>query len=721
MNIYKKKAISSMLCSVMVGAAYLPAYAETDTFDLPEVIVVAEQAKKPLPGGFYNDKARIGILEDQDIMESPFTAQSISSKTITSMAIPNQAIDNVLSNIPAIRTGTSPIKTDFSIRGIYANASLYYLNNVPGFFIMASGPMTNIIESADVLIGPSATLNGSLQSYNGPDAGVPGAIYLQTKRPAYEDITSYTQTMGGYGSWGESIDVSRRFGKQNEWGVRIYGQYDEGGLPIDGAKAKKRNLFIDLSHASASTKTNIFGGHFDDKLWGTERRFSLPRSSSFFPKAPDAETSYDDPSAMYSFTNGYMFTLNHEKEINDNLTWFVNGGVNQTSIRRYIYNSQIQIDQAGNISGTPWSQYIFLQNQYLQTGLKRKFETGIMKHNLSFAVDRSYREMYNNSKTAPQAFITGNMYTGLIIDPQLYSFDVAQQLNKKFMYSEMDVSINIADNIKVGKWNLMAAGTRRHGSYISQKAANNIKDDNFSPTYGVSYQPTDALSFYAARAEALTRGSAVQDGYDNAGDFLAPLKTQQNEFGVKYKFDNMFVTVSYFDMIQPNYIDVVSSGTFGKSYAMDGENRYKGTELSITGQIATKWNLFGGTQYLDAKQRKTAGGKNDGMPTDGSSRWSGILGLEYKPSENTSIMGRMNYVGTGSFVASNRRVLDIPSHTTFDIFTSYKTTIGNQPVKFNAICYNVTNDSHWVAQAGQGNKFMLSMPRSFMLSAQFDL
>ena len=42
------------------------------------------------------------------------------------------------------------------------------------------------------------------------------------------------------------------------------------------------------------------------------------------------------------------------------------------------------------------------------------------------------------------------------------------------------------------------------------------------------------------------------------------------------------------------------------------------------------------------------------------------------------------------------------------------------PVKLTAACYNVANDSHWIAQAGQNNKFMLNNPRSFMLSAEFE-
>ena len=664
----------------------------------------------------------MGILGDQDVMAAPFTAQSLSSKQFETMAMAGQSVDAVLANVPAVRIGTSPIKTDLSIRGIYGNASLFYLNNVPGFFIMASGPMTNAIESADVMVGPSATLNGSVQSYNGPDKGVPGAVYLYTKRPEATDFNRYTQTVSGYGNYGEEIDLNRRLGSDKEWGLRVYGMNQRGGLSIEGASMARRDIFIDLDRKGDTSRTNIFGGYFDDRLKGTERRFYIDPKSQFLPSAPDASKSYDDPNAMYSNTYGHLFTVNHEKDINDHVTWFVNAGANETTVRRYIYASQIDINQFGQIQNTthPWSDYIFLRNQYFQTGFKTHFATGVIEHDLSLAADWSHRKMYKTSKEMKNGVVTGDIYNGIHFAPSVYEFDVADRLGKKFMYSERDMSFNIADTMKINKWNVMVAGTRRHGNYKHKNSANNIKDDHFAPTYGISYQPNDTLSFYAARAEAITRGSAVPDGYDNSDDFLAPVKTQQNEIGVKYKFGGLMTTLSYFDMKQPNYIDVPTSGPKEKSYLLDGENRYKGMEFTITGALAPKWNIIGGVEYLNARQKKTEGGKNDGLPTDSSADWSGVLALEYTPNDRTSITGRMNYMGTGHFVATNRRVLDIPSYTTFDLFASYKAKMAGMPVKWSLACYNITNDSHWNIQPGQGKKLMLSMPRTFMISAQFD-
>lgn len=44
----------------------------------------------------------------------------------------------------------------------------------------------------------------------------------------------------------------------------------------------------------------------------------------------------------------------------------------------------------------------------------------------------------------------------------MYSWDDSKSLTKMFMLQEMDTSINIVDNMTIGKWNILAAGTRRH-------------------------------------------------------------------------------------------------------------------------------------------------------------------------------------------------------------------------------------------------------------------
>ena len=702
--------------------------AKAEDTQLSEVVVTADRQKgeaKVLPGGFEREETSFGLTGEQDIMKVPYTAQSISAKSIDMMAAPTGQIGQVLTNVPSIRTGTSLIKTDFSMRGMLANGSAMYLNNIPGFYIMCIGPVTNTIDRADVLVGPAATLSGSVQSYNGPDGGQPGSVYLYTKKATGEDFNRITLSNSGYGDWGEQFDISRsHLGSDGSWGLRVYGMHDKGGMSIEGAKREKNNISVDLSHETEKSKTNFYAGYVDERLNGTERRIMIAKNSKWVPKAPDASKSYDDPNAMYSDWYGWQTTLNHEQKINDNLSWFLNAGMNDMTNRRMIYSSQITINDMGDIKDTQiWSQYFLLKNKYAQAGIKWKVNTGAVEHNLVFSVDRSHRIMYNNNQHIdnPNEHVSGNIYSGIHFAPSIYDFDNAYSLGKMFMYQEMDTSLNFMDTMKFGKWSILAAGTRRHGNYRGKMVGNEIKDDQFSPTFGASYQPNENLSVYGAYAKSTTRGLPVTGKYDNQGALLGSVKLTQKEVGVKYKWNKMYAAISYFDVNQPNYIDIATeTGTYKKIKALEGENRYKGIDFNLTGQISEKWNVFGGFEYLNAKQQKTQGGLKDGLPTDSSAKWSAVLGLEYMPNTDWSISGRMNYVGKGVINNNKNQQLEVPSSTVFDFFAKYKTSWGDTPVTISAGCYNVFNRSYWGLQPGQGSKLLLSSPRSFILSASFD-
>ena len=705
--------------------------ARLETYTMPTLTVTGERSaydaygRALLPGGFQTESTNFGLFGDQDLMEVPYTAQSLTEKNFATFAAPAGDVNQVLANVPSLRTGTSLIKTDFSARGMLANGSALYLNNVPGFFIMAAGPVTNTIGRADVMVGPAATLSGSVQSYNGPDGGQPVSVYLYTKRPEAQDFTRYRQTISGYGHYGGYLDINRgRLGGDGSLGVRLYAEYSDGGFAVSGAGRRKRNVFIDVSRETARSRTNLFGGYYDDRLQGTERRFNIQRSVSAVPAAPDAGKSYDDPRLMHSDWHGYQLTLNHEQQINDHTKWFLNAGMNDMTNRRFIYVSQITIDGLGNLRGNRvWSQYFYLKSRYGQIGLNTKFRTGEAAHDLTIAVDRSWRVQYNNSRRdTPNAHVTGNVYSGIRFRPSIYDYDISSSLGKKFQYQEMDTSVNLMDKVKLGKWSLLVAVTRRAGNYRGAAAGNQVSDTQYAPTFGATYAPTDRLSFYGAYAQSTTRGQIVGSNYANEGEILSAVKVTQKEVGVKYKFGAMYAALAYFDVTQPKYLDVANPVPGGLPFLrLDGENHYRGIDLSFTGAAAPKWNLFGGVQYLHARQQHTMGGINDGLPTDSSADWSAVLGVEYMPDKDWSITGRMNYVGPGTIIGTNRRQLSVPASTVFDLSVNYKTKMGKTPVALQASCHNLFNSSHWILQPGQGSKLLLSMPRTFMLSATFDL
>lgn len=183
---------------------------------------------------------------------------------------------------------------------------------------------------------------------------------------------------------------------------------------------------------------------------------------------------------------------------------------------------------------------------------------------------------------------------------------------------------------------------RKHEHFRNEIKGQLIRNDDWLPTFGITYKANDHLSFYAGQTESLSRGGVVSNDskYVNQGETLAPSVSRQKEIGVKYKYGGLLTTLSYFYIDQENVIDIdVGSGKYRR--AADGRDKFKGVEWTVNGKLAPKWTVTGGLMYIDAKRDKTQGGKNDGRFVNGVADWSGVLGLVYEPNDSLGIIGRV--------------------------------------------------------------------------------
>lgn len=630
-------------------------------------------------------------------------------------------------NNPSIRTSTtSPMYTDFSMRGINMNGNHMMLNGVPSLFYQFTTPPSHVIDRIDITSGPNAGVNGVSMSNNGTNSGAtpaPGTINIVTKRALNTPVNRYTQTFSGRGNAGEFIDVGRRFGENNEWGIRVNAEYMEGGLALPGAEKNEKNIFINMDHRGDNNITNLFAGYFDLRVNGGQRWFSLPNSysSTVLPDAPDSKNNYDF-NGTTKYVHGYLATLNHEHKLDDTWSYFANMGYSRRSGNKDNQGASIKFDEQGNFVGNQFNQQNEEgKNAYVQFGLKGNLETGAVKHDLALSVDRSWARYWNKSKSyKPNGQeILGNLYDGIIFPDNyvLQSFgDGTPQ------WEETNIGLTIADTISYGKASMLLAASRKHENFESF-TGKSFKNDNILPTYGLTYKPVENMAFYYGHTESFSRGLVVSgNNYTNNGETMGPVKSKQNEIGVKYQNAGMMTTLSYFDIDEANRYDINSNDpNHPLTKVDDGKNRYKGVELTVNGKLADKWTVTGGLLYLDAEREKTKNGTKDGWFVNGASEWSGVLGLEYKPDDSLGIVGRAVWNDKAYIDSrSSSGKTEIPSYVTFDVGVNYKTKINTVPVKLSAMCYNVADKDYWMGR-GSSTTIGLSMPRTFMLSAQFDI
>lgn len=138
-NKHKKFLTAAVFCAIASTGFVLTASAEeTMTHDLDEVVVEAD--KDALPGSYVKTKGSIGILGEKSVLDVPFSNMNITQKTIETFGGPNQPLQSILANNPAVRIQGTTLHNDFSIRGIKGNGTSSYLNGIPGLMTQFAAP-----------------------------------------------------------------------------------------------------------------------------------------------------------------------------------------------------------------------------------------------------------------------------------------------------------------------------------------------------------------------------------------------------------------------------------------------------------------------------------------------------------------------------------------------------------------------------------------------------
>lgn len=139
-----------------------------------------------LPGGMASKEASMGILGNKDVMDVPFQTTTLTEKTITTFGGPNQPLQSVLINNPAVRSVGTTLHNDFSIRGLKSTGSSLYVNGIPGLMTQFWAP-SYVAEDIQFISGPNSGISGLPSSYETSSAG--GIVTLFLKKPQIKILT----------------------------------------------------------------------------------------------------------------------------------------------------------------------------------------------------------------------------------------------------------------------------------------------------------------------------------------------------------------------------------------------------------------------------------------------------------------------------------------------------------------------------------------------------
>ena len=731
-----KRNLALAVALAALGAAWTaPAAAQESTADaemdqanLGETVVTA--ARQDGKGTFVTRRGSVGFLGSKDTMDVPFTTTNITQKAITQFDDGANPLPNALLMSPSVRTSTSTMYNDYSIRGFQMNAYQFKVNGVPGLFSQTNMP-ANFVESIEVVSGPAIGIHGTT---NSESAG--GSVNLVTKKAEYgKERITYRQTINGRGALGEAIDIGKRFGKNEQWGVRVSAENIQGKTAVEREKLTTRDIYVNLDHVGNRSTTNLFAGYRYTKNDGGQRYFAFDGTGpnaytgNRLPDPPNGKRNYSFPGQQITVST-WSAVLNHEQKINENWKAFLNAGHSYNLGSGYVQTAASRLymlDEAGHFGNKLSAEKFALRNSYVQLGVQGTFHIGQVKNDVVLAADRNWYRAYwgyrvNGSLTIPSfGSVAGSLADGVTSVTQNYPYSAVTGPIKtaQTRYS----GISLTDTLEYGKASLLL-GIHHHSVDVTSynkatgAATSNVHSSANSPTYGIVYKPTENLSLYANHSQSFDKGSVVGSNRMNTGAMLAPAKTKQNEIGVKYRKNGISAGLSLFQIEQDRSMDVTYTGDPYPTAVMEGKNKLKGIELSVSGRIAPKWTLTGGLMHLSTEQQTNTA--YNGKAVSGIADWSAMLAAEYAADAKTAAFLRMVYSGKAPIYANASKQLEVPAYVTVDLGMTYRTTLGKVPTTFGLTAYNILDKQYWMSRPTY-NYAIQGVPRSLVFSMQMDI
>lgn len=436
-----------LTCVILSAMSVITAQAAETSLDT--VYVYADKNKEIIsaaPGGYVNTGYEGGILGAQKIKDTPFAVTSFTQKTIQNYSDPTQPLPSVLVNTPSVRSTASTFYDDFSIRGIKLNGYQLYLNGIPGLFEQGTTP-TNFVSRIDVTSGPAMGTNLATSSES---AG--GLVNLVSKKAGVTPVSDVTLGFSGKSTFTKQLDFGRRFGNNQEWGIRVNALSSNGQTAISDERRKSNNIFVNVDHSDEHSKTNVLFGYVDDSVRNSLRWFTFDKNLKTIPSAPDIHKNYGFKALKWE-ADKWIATVNHEQRINKNWAAFLNAGYGKYDI----YNPsnsdwRYTIQEDGTFKDKVVRNPFAYDNRTMQIGFKGKAVTGEVKHNLVFVYDKNWQKYYRSTSWT-FGEVTGTLKDGILTQPDAvpaYPY-VKPFLKSKTVYT----SYKAIDNMEIGKFNVM--------------------------------------------------------------------------------------------------------------------------------------------------------------------------------------------------------------------------------------------------------------------------
>ncbi|MBA4359863.1 TonB-dependent siderophore receptor [Pseudomonas mandelii] len=664
----------------------------------------------PYAGGQVARRGSQGLLGSKDFMETPF-----SMTTYTSEVVKNQqarTLGDLIANDPSVRA-TNPAGgryEQFTIRGLSLFNSDVAYNGLYGVLPTYTIDM-EMADRVDVIKGPSQLINGI-----SPRGSVGGGINVVAKRATDKPITSFTGMYASDSQVGGAVDVGRRFGEDNKFGIRFNGVKQSGDTEWDQQNVDREMAVLGLDFRGERLRLSTDVGRTERDTDAPQERVQV-NANAQVPHASDVRHNYAQPWSKAS-TNDTFGTVNAEFDVNDSVMLY--GGVGaRKSNHDFLRHAVAVTNDKGDFSVQPRD---FTRDENVRTataGVRNWFHTGPVSHEVNLAASYFYMDFENGG--ARYAAAPSNLYNPVETptpvrptrqDPKVYTENrfsgVALSDTLGFFDDRLLLTLGARwQRVKVDDWSDNVKGDTAYD------------EEKVSPSGGILFKATDKLSLYANYMEGLSQGKIAPSTSINEDEIFPPFISRQVEVGAKYDAGAFAMTAAVFRIKQPAYETNATTRVFGPN----GKRENTGVELSVFGEPLEGFRLLGGVMYIDSELTNTANGTFDGNRAPATPKYNVNLGAEWDvPTvQGLTLTSRGIYSSSQYLDQSNNKEID--SWERFDVGARYAFKVEEKNITLRANIENVADKRYWSSAGASDDSepgLTLSTPRTYLLSATVD-
>ena len=696
--------VLALLTASGSGSVWAQAAAGDVSATLPQVTVRDKYEREDLPtlapGRKAAKGARLGILGATSIVDAPVHVNAYTRELAEDWSA--MSLQDVLENDSAIvfTTNKNHLLQNFNLRGLDMTAMDIATNGLYGIAPANSVPI-EMFERVEVLRGPNVLLSGMP-----PLSSVAGTVNMVTKRALAQPIAEMTFTYGSHSYGQVHVDLGQRFGKEQRLGLRFNGVYGDGKMGAKDEKQKRQVAALGLDYLGDQARFSLDVYSSVNKIDG-----GSPGMFNFLGNKAIPGVGYllDPPKGdtnMFRGTHGEYdnsgLLARTEFDFNENWQGYLAAGGSEAEGKGLLFGTRAFVTGAdGTTRGAIYNVHTKSERRTAEAGVIGKFATGSVQHRLQLSAN-ILKHKEGSYNTACAYCYTTNMY-----DPVTPVFPTAPAWGGYTTKNEFR-SLAVADTMGFANDKVQLTVGGRHQTVKTPLVGgkdSNYSESRFSPMLAAVVRPWgETISLFGNYTEGLEPGQVVGVGYANTGEALPPKVTKQMELGLKLQAGELTHTFSTYEVQRPSFI-----ADSANNYTADGEQRLRGLEWSVFGNLTKTISLLGGITNIKSEQRNT------GKDTFGVPEWRARIGLDWAtPVQGLKVGGRV--IHTSSQWVDSGNKLRAPSWNRLDLNASYATRIANTPVRFNASVENAANKRYWSGMFADGF-VMPGAPRTFKLSS----